>query len=81
MYKKSIFLLPIFQLWIIIPLCEFLGVYSHMPRNVLELLDTIEDLRHHLNQFAGRNNLTDPEVVSMSQRLDGLLNEYNAYIK
>ena len=51
-----------------------------MPRNVEELLDTIEDLRHHLNQFASHNNLTDPEVVSMSQRLDGLLNEYNAYI-
>ncbi len=51
-----------------------------MPCNVVELLDEIEDLRHHLNQFANINNLADPEVISMSQRLDGLLNEYNAYI-
>ncbi|OLN27817.1 aspartyl-phosphate phosphatase Spo0E family protein [Desulfosporosinus metallidurans] len=51
-----------------------------MPCNVVELLDAIENLRHHLNQFASNNNFTDPEVISMSQRLDGLLNEYNAYI-
>lgn len=55
------------------------GVYRQMSSNANELLDAIENLRHHLNQFANIHNLTDPEIISISQRLDGLLNEYNAY--
>lgn len=51
-----------------------------MLGNVAELLNAIEDLRQYLNHFANFHNLTDPEVIRMSQRLDGLLNEYNSYV-
>ena len=33
-------------------------------------------MRKELNQLGNRKPLTDPEVVKLSQRLDGLLNEY-----
>jgi hypothetical protein len=36
----------------------------------------IEDARMNLNDSAKYMSLTDPEIVSMSQRLDRLLNEY-----
>lgn len=50
-----------------------------MSWKMLSLLDAIEDLRYYLNHFAGNKQLTDPEVISVSQRLDHLLNEYNRY--
>lgn len=50
-----------------------------MTWKMLSLLDAIEDLRFFLNNFAENKNLTDPEVVDVSQRLDHLLNEYNRY--
>ena len=37
----------------------------------------IEDARMNLNHSAKYKSLTDPSIVEMSQRLDGLLNEYN----
>ncbi|MDP4126150.1 MAG: aspartyl-phosphate phosphatase Spo0E family protein [Bacillota bacterium] len=51
-----------------------------MSYNVMTLLDAIENLRHQLNNFANINNLTDPEVLSLSQRLDKLLNDYNSNV-
>lgn len=44
--------------------------------NLGGLLLKIERLRRKLNQFAKGKNLTDPEVVHLSKRLDRLLNEY-----
>jgi hypothetical protein len=29
--------------------------------------------------YANKKNLTDPEVINISQRLDQLLNKYNTY--
>ncbi|GAB6153400.1 hypothetical protein JCM17380_21500 [Desulfosporosinus burensis] len=43
-------------------------------RDLLMLL--IEDARTNLNDNARHRDLTDPSIVEMSQRLDGLLNEY-----
>jgi len=40
------------------------------------LMGLIEDARMNLNDSAKYMSLTDPEIVSMSQRLDRLLNEY-----
>ncbi|KJR46466.1 hypothetical protein UF75_3131 [Desulfosporosinus sp. I2] len=36
----------------------------------------IEDARTNLNNSARHRSLTDPSIVEMSQRLDGLLNRY-----
>lgn len=41
------------------------------------LMFLIEDARMNLNHSAKYKSLTDPSIVEMSQRLDGLLNEYN----
>jgi uncharacterized protein YfkK (UPF0435 family) len=46
-----------------------------------EILKTIEEIRAKLNRIAEGKSLTDPEVVSVSQLLDGLLNEYQRMIK
>ena len=40
------------------------------------LMDLIEDARMNLNASAKYMSLTDPRMITMSQRLDGLLNEY-----
>ena len=40
------------------------------------LMRLIEDARMNLNDSAKYMSLTDPKIVGMSQRLDGLLNEY-----
>ena len=40
------------------------------------LLKRIERLRLKLNRFSGDRDLLDPEVVRISQQLDGLLNLY-----
>ena len=36
----------------------------------------IEETRKELNQLGNRKPLNDPDVVKLSQKLDGLLNEY-----
>jgi len=41
-----------------------------------DLLKRIEELRNRLNLFAFARSLVDPEVVSLSQLLDRLLNQY-----
>ncbi|CDX02277.1 Spo0E like sporulation regulatory protein [Desulfitobacterium sp. LBE] len=46
-----------------------------------QLLRLIEDMRKELNQLGKRKPLTDPEVISLSQRLDELLNEYHLTAK
>lgn len=46
-----------------------------------EILKSIEELRVKLNKLAKNKSLTDPEVISASQMLDALLNEYQKQIK
>ena len=46
-----------------------------------EVLKSIEELRSKLNKFSEGRNLSDPEVVSASQMLDALLNEYQKLMK
>lgn len=46
-----------------------------------EVLKSIEELRTKLNKIANEQRLTDPEVVSASQMLDALLNEYQKLMK
>lgn len=42
----------------------------------LNLLMEIEKLRGLLNEMAREKQLTDPEVLSLSQQLDGLIHRY-----
>jgi hypothetical protein len=46
-----------------------------------EVLKSIEELRNKLNKIAEGRKLTDPQVVSASQMLDALLNEYQKLMK
>lgn len=46
-----------------------------------EILKTIEEIRTKLNRIAEGKSLTDSEVVSVSQLLDGLLNEHQRMTK
>lgn len=41
------------------------------------LLKRIERLRRKLNTFGRDRDLLDPQVVRISQQLDGLLNQYH----
>lgn len=43
------------------------------------LLREIEEYRLKMYELANKKNLTDPEVINISQRLDQLLNKYNTY--
>ena len=36
----------------------------------------IEEMRKELNQLGNRKPLNDPDILKLSQKLDGLLNEY-----
>jgi len=46
-----------------------------------DILKSIEELRNKLNKLTDGLKLTDPEVVSSSQMLDALLNEYQKLMK
>ncbi|MBP2632613.1 MAG: Spo0E like sporulation regulatory protein [Firmicutes bacterium] len=46
-----------------------------------EVLKSIEELRGKLNKIAEGRKLSDPQVVSASQMLDALLNEYQKLMK
>ncbi|MDD3224512.1 MAG: aspartyl-phosphate phosphatase Spo0E family protein [Clostridium sp.] len=49
--------------------------------NEQKIIQEIEELRQNMNQLVNKKNkLTDPEVVALSQRLDGLLNKYSNLI-
>ena len=48
-----------------------------MGYQVTRLLTVIEEVRKELNQLGSRKPLTDPDVVRLSQKLDGLLNQYS----
>ncbi|MDA8226779.1 MAG: aspartyl-phosphate phosphatase Spo0E family protein [Desulfitobacterium hafniense] len=52
-----------------------------MNLNVLSLLERIEESRRFMHELSKDKNLTDPEVVTISQGLDRLLNEYYLAIK
>jgi cell division septum initiation protein DivIVA len=43
-----------------------------------DLLQRIEDLRQKLNGFFCAKSFVNQELISLSQRLDELLNEYHA---
>ena len=43
------------------------------------LLKEIERLRIELNKFGLKENLTDQEVIELSQQLDELLNQYQKF--
>lgn len=45
-----------------------------------EILNLIEDLRTRLNKLAETKSLDDPEVISASQMLDAVLNEYQRIV-
>lgn len=45
----------------------------------VELLSLIEESRKKLHDFVSGKNLTDTEVVKMSQQLDRLLNLYHRW--
>ena len=47
-----------------------------MECDVLTILDMIENLRRLMYDEARDKNLSDPELVSLSQSLDRLLNVY-----
>lgn len=49
-----------------------------MPE-IEEILSKVEELREKLNKFSEdkSKNLTDPEIVSVSRKLDVLLNTYH----
>lgn len=46
-----------------------------------EILKVIEELRSQLHQISTDKLLTDPEVLSASQMLDSVLNEYQRLTK
>ncbi len=46
-----------------------------------KLLKRIEGLRKRLNKYGLTRTLIDPEVVSVSQQLDRLLNQYYKVIR
>ena len=52
-----------------------------MPCEVLTTLQKIESLRQLMHAVAREKDLTDPEVVNISQRLDRLLNQYHALVR
>ncbi|MFZ3100779.1 MAG: aspartyl-phosphate phosphatase Spo0E family protein [Desulfitobacteriaceae bacterium] len=45
-------------------------------REIKEILKQIEELRKSLVKLGESRGLTDPEVVTASQALDAVLNEY-----
>ena len=47
-----------------------------MPRDLKEILRTIDELRQKLYSSGEGKALTDPEVVAASQKLNEVLNEY-----
>lgn len=47
-----------------------------MAKELDNLLQQIERLRQDLHTLIANKNLSDPEVVSASQMLDAVLNEY-----
>jgi hypothetical protein len=54
---------------------------SSFTPEIEDILNKIEELRDKPHKFAEGKILTDPEVVSMSQMLDVLLNEYCRLMK
>ncbi len=47
-----------------------------------ELIDKIQDLRKYLHLLLEeKENLLDPEIVSVSKMIDTLLNEYEKILK
>lgn len=51
-----------------------------MAKELDNLLQQIERLRQDLHALIADKSLTDPEVVSASQMLDAVLNEYERFL-
>ncbi len=52
-----------------------------MPPKLHEKLKRIEELRIRLNKISEGKNVTDPEVIFASQRLDDAITEYHKLMK
>lgn len=52
-----------------------------MPHDLDKIMQQIENLRIELAALAKNKGFTDPEIVSASQMLDLVLNEYDHIIK
>jgi len=52
-----------------------------MSRQLRTLLGKIEKLRKRMIRLAKGRSLSDPRLVSVSQELDQLLNQYNRMVK
>ncbi|MCJ8007313.1 Spo0E family sporulation regulatory protein-aspartic acid phosphatase [Lederbergia wuyishanensis] len=50
-------------------------------KQIEELSQQIQHLRKQLNELAKAKVLSDPEVIETSQKLDGLLNDFELLIK
>lgn len=46
-----------------------------------ELILRIEELRLELNKLSACRRLADPEVITVSQLLDDVLNEYHLFLQ
>ncbi|RXZ82963.1 aspartyl-phosphate phosphatase Spo0E family protein [Paenibacillaceae bacterium] len=47
-----------------------------MAKELEKLMEQIEQLRSELHELIKNRSFTDPEVISASQMLDAVLNEY-----
>ena len=54
--------------------------WGGLKRVERELLDLIEELRLNLYELGATRNLNDLEVISISQRLDSVLNQYHSVV-
>lgn len=52
-----------------------------MATYLKKMMKQIEELRRELHSIAHEKDFTDPEVISASQVLDMVLNEYNRLLQ
>ncbi len=52
-----------------------------MQEEVKQIINEIEELRKNLNRLIDSKGTADPEVISMSRKVDSLLNEYYRLLK
>lgn len=44
-------------------------------------LEMVERLRHEMNEIASQKSISDPEVLTISKKLDEILNEYQKLLR
>jgi hypothetical protein len=57
------------------------GVNHQVPLNLDEILKEIKVLRIKIESIGKVKELTDPDLVAVSQKLDAVLNQYYRLIK